>query len=418
MIPSKLAGLIRAAVALVLLISASLVSAHQQGSSYSQWQLGEKPSVQLRISALDLTRVALHAEYTPDYHQRVLAYVQRHLRLEHHGQPCVAMPGQVSVAQPGWLALDWTYQCAYQRTQPQWQIETSILLAEAPGHLHFARVIEPAGNAVAEATAAGTKADASAAGVGETRHDQLLTSRSPSWFIDLAELAVSSGFASYLWLGAIHIWEGWDHLAFVLALLLLATSWRQLAWLISGFTVGHSVTLVLATVGWLAPNIGLIEAVIAWSIALLAAELLRQQSRTGWYWWLLPLGLLGLSASGNGEPIALLLGLALFTLAYATGLSIATDQQQAQLRTAITIAFGLIHGCGFAAVLAELSLPQQQLFSSLLGFNLGVELGQLAIVLPLWPVLRLAQRHMAWWVCSLAYGLLALSSYWWWLRVA
>ena len=404
---SRLHNLWRAAwlLPLWLLVWAPSSLAHQQGSSYSQWRLGAEPSVQLRISELDLTRVALHAQYTDNYHQQVLGYVQSQLWLNQADQRCQPLGGKVSRAQPGWLAVQWQFQCPENKAATaEWMIESQLLLTEAPGHLHFARLNEqPAGRP----------------------RDQLLTSRSSRWHVDLAETEVSTGFGNYLWLGAIHIWEGWDHLAFVLALLLLATSWRQLAWLISGFTVGHSATLVLATIGWLAPNIVLIEAVIAWSIALLAAELLRQQIQpngVAWHWWCLPLALLLIAAVndavGGGQALLLWLGLALFTAAYALGLAAANRSQQAQLRTAITIAFGLIHGCGFAAVLGELALPKEQLFLSLLGFNLGVELGQLALVLPLWPLLRLAQDRLVWLAVVLAYGLLALASYWWWLRIA
>lgn len=340
-------------------------AAHQQGSSYSQWQLEDAATVQLRISELDLTRVSLHPQYTVDYHDEVLAYLQSHLRLWQHDVMCLPESGKVRVAEPGWLSVSWGFDCE-QTVSEQWRIETHVLLAQAPGHLHFAR-LQQAENPV----------------------EQLLTSRDNQWSVDLTKAEVSTGFGNYLKLGVIHIWEGWDHLAFVLALLLLAGTWRQLAWLISGFTAGHSVTLVAATLGWLQPNMLLIEAVIAWSIALVAVEVLWQRAQSLYALWLIPILLLSAAWFGNAGMGLLLLGLGLFAVAYAAAMVFAQlPAQQTRLRALVTVSFGLIHGCGFAAVLAELSLPTSQTVSALLGFNLGVETGQLAVVLLLWPLLR------------------------------
>ena len=366
--------------------------AHQQGSSYSQWQLEAEATVQLRISELDLTRVSLHPEYTVDYHEEVLAYLQGHLRLWQQGVLCQPKAGDVRAAEPGWLSISWGYGCEHPSTE-QWRIESHILLAQAPGHLHFAR-LQQADNAV----------------------DRLLTSRDNQWFVDLNETEVSSGFGNYLKLGAIHIWEGWDHLAFVLALLLLASSWRQLAWLITGFTAGHSVTLAVATLGWLQPNMLLIEAVIAWSIALVAVELLWQRAQSVSALWLVPLLLLVPALLGDLAFGWLLLGLAMFAVGYAVAMA-AAPSQQTRLRAIVTVSFGLIHGCGFASVLAELSLPTQQTLTALLGFNLGVEAGQLVLVLLVWPLLRWLQPRWPSLPLYLGLILLCLASYWWLLRV-
>ena len=367
--------------------------AHQQGSSYSQWQFDTAATVQLRISELDLTRVSLHPQYTVDYHDAVLAYLQSHLRLWQGDLLCPPQTGGVRVAEPGWLSVSWGFDCE-QASTGQWRIETHVLLAQAPGHLHFARLQR-----------------------SQTTVDQLLTSRDNQWLVDLNDVATSTGFVNYLKLGVIHIWEGWDHLAFVLALLLLAGSWRQLAWLITGFTFGHSVTLAVATLGWLQPNILLIEAVIAWSIALVAVELLWQRSQAVYALWSIPIVMLLPAIFGTLGMSLLPLGLALFALAYAVAIT-SVAAQKARLRALITVSFGLIHGCGFAAVLAELSLPNQQTVSALLGFNLGVEVGQLVVVLLAWPLLRWLIPRWPSLPVYLGLLLLGLASYWWLLRVA
>jgi hypothetical protein len=89
-------------------------------------------------------------------------------------------------------------------------------------------------------------------------------------------------------------------------------------------------------------------------------------------------------------PAGALAGLALFSACHF-GL-LARVERPARLRAAVAFAFGLIHGFGFAGVLAEMALPAERLVPALLGFNVGVELGQLAIVAVAWPVLALLAR--------------------------
>lgn len=362
--------------------------AHQQGSSYSRWQLTATPQVTVRISELDLTRAELHPQYTDEYDAKVMAYLQGHLRLWNNDLACAPQSGQFGRAEAGWLEVSWGFECALVEST-QWLINSHILLAPAPGHLHFARLLGPQGNV-----------------------DRLLTVRDNDWKVD-SQTDQSSGFGHYLQLGVTHILEGWDHLAFVLGLLLLASRLRSLLWLVTGFTLGHSITLVLATVGWLQPNILFIEAVIAWSIALVAVEFCWQR-QTHWAWLLLPLVLLLLGS--ETLPWALCAGLLFFTVGYFGALHIMPQRQNAT-RAAVTVSFGLIHGCGFAAVLSTLALPNTELASSLLGFNAGVEIGQLLVVGLAWPLLQWLKKQSPVWVNTIAIVLLGLASYWWVLRV-
>ena len=134
----------------------------------------------------------------------------------------------------------------------------------------------------------------------------------------------------YGWLGIEHILSGWDHLAFVLAICLLCKGWSLLK-LVTAFTLGHSVTLGAAFVGWVNVPSPPVEASIALSIALVAAlAVAREPEFTHGFW--------------------------------------------------IVFGFGLLHGLGFAGALAEVGIPRSELISGLLSFNLGVELGQLAFV--------------------------------------
>ena len=141
----------------------------------------------------------------------------------------------------------------------------------------------------------------------------------------------------YLWQGFIHILMGWDHLAFVLCLCLL-TRGKTLLWLVTTFTIGHSLSLALAFFEVVKIPVPPVEAVIALSIAFMAREALMKDR---------------------------------------------TAPENPAMRTrymAVVGAFGLLHGLGFASVLGDLGLVQSERVPGLIFFNLGVEFGQLTFV--------------------------------------
>lgn len=154
---------------------------------------------------------------------------------------------------------------------------------------------------------------------------------------------------TYLVLGVEHILLGIDHLLFVLALVLLVKGWKKLVGTITSFTVAHSITLALATLGFVNVPGPPVEACIALSIVFVAAEIVRSRC---------------------GQP----------------GLT-----ERAPWLIAFT--FGLLHGLGFAGALREVGLPQQAIPVALLFFNVGVEVGQLAFVAAILLVITVA-RHL------------------------
>jgi hypothetical protein len=254
-------------------------------------------------------------------------------------------------------------------------VSSTLLLDVAPSHLQFARVELPDGSV----------------------REAVLSEAQTSW--SLGELGATAGapdasgtsLLGYLVLGIEHIASGYDHIAFLLALLLLAASLREVAGLVTGFTIGHSLTLALAVLGVVRPEPAAVEALIGFSIALVAAEnswLLGGRPRT------VPLvvvtglaALAGAARAGTGAVAAsTLLGLALFSWCHF-GLLDRTSRP-ARVRAAVAFAFGLVHGLAFAGVLAEMELPTDRLVAALFGFNTGVELGQLAVVAMIWPLLR------------------------------
>ncbi len=170
---------------------------------------------------------------------------------------------------------------------------------------------------------------------------------------DVAErTSVWDAAESYLPFGISHIWEGIDHLLFLVALVFLIGSVRQLLLAVTSFTIAHSLTLGLAVLGVVGVPSGLVETLIALSIVFVAAEAMR----------------------GEGAPKTL----------------------ARRYPWVVAFAFGLFHGLGFAGALSEAGLPEDAILSALLFFNIGVEIGQVIFVAALlaafWSV-RVAGEH-------------------------
>lgn len=194
----------------------------------------------------------------------------------------------------------------------------------------------------------------------------------------------------YVALGVEHILTGYDHLTFLLALLAALAAQGTRAGLrpalavVTSFTLAHSVTLALAALGVVRPSSRYVESTIALSIALVAALDLRTSLR-----------------SQPARPPS--------TVA----------------RAALGFGFGLVHGLGFAGALGELGLPRQALVRSLAAFNVGVELGQLAVATLVFPLLgalgaRLAKSPLGYQRCVLApisLALVAMGALWFVQRV-
>jgi hypothetical protein len=325
-----------------------------------------------RIEILELSRLPWFALAADASDPRVGDYFAERLRLRTPDGPCALSEGPIALAaQPGWSAHEWRVACPAGARS----IESAILLDVAPSHLHFTRA---------------RGAD------GEIR-ERVLSGREATWepFPAGVAQADAPGLAGYVWLGVEHIASGMDHLAFLVSLILLAASLGELATLVTGFTVAHSTTLALAALGVLRPDATAVNALIGFSVALVCAEnawLLAGRPR------LVPvvvtLGLLALAALATLGVGALapgvLLGLALFSACHFGMLD--RVSRPARLRALVAFAFGLVHGFGFAAVLGELELPRERLVAALFGFNVGVELGQLAVVLAIWPLLLALSR--------------------------
>lgn len=368
-----------APVVCTLLLSTGLApggaSAHGRSRSFSSWQVSEgQARVRLRIPDIELTRLPHAADAGA---AGVVRYVSSHLRLLADGVPCPATNAIILDAPAGWSVVEWSATCPSGAAV----VMESLLLRElVPSHVHFTRVRLSDGSLV----------------------ERVLSRREPRWEIgrprDALWATQPASLASYVRLGVAHILSGWDHLAFVLALLVLAGTLGEVTTLVSAFTVAHSITLALAVLGVVRPEAGAVEALIGFSIALVAAEnasILAAHDpviATTVVAGLAGLAVLAVVGIGSLSPLTLF-GLAMFSSCHFHLLR--HVERPARLRAAVAFAFGLIHGFGFAGVLAELDIPTGRLAAALFGFNVGVEIGQLAAVVLIWPLLRWLARARA-----------------------
>ncbi|MGH7820214.1 MAG: HupE/UreJ family protein, partial [Candidatus Binatia bacterium] len=259
----------------------------------------------------------------------------------------------------------WTVRCP---PEGALRVRASLFEESTSIHLHFARVRRDGG----------------------AFEERVLSERDREWRLD-GTAGEATSIGGYARLGVEHILGGFDHLAFVLALILVAGSLGGVARVVTGFTIAHSLTLALAATGVVRPDAAPTEALIGLSIALVAVEnLWLEGTRAAAVPTVLALGLAltaFLAAAGIGSvPALTLAGFALFTVCYFALLE--RSRRPETLRGVVAFLFGLLHGFGFAAVLVEAGLPPERLARALLGFNTGVELGQLAVVAPLWAFLR------------------------------
>ncbi|WP_201007385.1 HupE/UreJ family protein [Paenibacillus glycanilyticus] len=161
--------------------------------------------------------------------------------------------------------------------------------------------------------------------------------------VELGKISLLRAVKQFFILGIEHLITGYDHILFVLSLLIGARSMKQILGVVTAFTAAHTVTLLLAGFGVIHLPGKLVESVIALSIIYVALN-----------------SILNKNASKHNLFLA--------------------------------FGFGLIHGCGFAATLSEMRLDGGQMAASLLTFNVGIEFGQLMIVLLLYPVIHYARR--------------------------
>ena len=317
--------MLRLLVTLLAIVVPRVALAHQTSVKYVDLAIHDNTvAIELRCAATDVTEpMGLPADSKPTVrealaHAGVAAYVQRWLVLG----GCTASPPHADAADASFLAITWTATCP---RVDKLALDLTALFALDPRQEVIVQLAAPGRSTIQTIVRA------------DHAKPTLVPGESPS-------------LLAWVRTGMHHIYSGFDHICFLLALLLVVMLYRGVgrwhtrgflltlrstALVITAFTIAHSISLIAASLGYVELPSGFVESMIALSIAYTAAEDVVKPDVTWRYW--------------------------------------------------LTFAFGLVHGLGFAGTLAEL-LPPRDVVVPLLCFNVGVELGQLTIVLVALPV--------------------------------
>lgn len=313
---------------LSLLLHAAPARAHSVGLSRGEYRVsGRTVEVELTFARPELASAIpdLDADGDGSVSSADVAAAERllgdtfvaGLEVRSTSGPCIGALERASLAEEDGATIRATYRC--DRDTAGLSIRAGFLGSLSIGHRHLASLT---------------------AGAGETARAVLYESR-PELAVAASRRDAHAGIATgtVAWplfrLGVEHILTGYDHLLFLLGLVLVGGRLRPLLVVVTAFTLAHSLTLALAALGAWAPSPGLVEPAIALSIAYVGLE--------NWF------------------------------------------VRDAGRRWLITFPFGLIHGFGFAGALGEISLPSGQVPLALAAFNLGVEAGQLAVLAAVLP---------------------------------
>ncbi len=349
------------AALLTLLAVAGQAQAHTKSETHSVWRVaGNTVHITFSVPEVEAKRLA-GKDGAPPSDAKVGQYLVSHVAVLLKKRPCPQLgPVRATSASPGFRRFEFAFQCP---SATGMELHSDAFFDLVPSHVTFAQVVGDNGDFV----------------------EQLITKDQrtlPASTTGESKLQNASFFA-YVAMGMMHIFTGPDHMAFICGFIILARRLRDLLFVVTGFTIGHSLTLALAVTGIVRPHAEYIDALIGLTIALVGSENIATQSHRPAIVGASIIGLLGLMALGKlaglgGLPPLLLVGAALFTSSYLMVSGHLKDA--ARVRLVVTLMFGLIHGFGFAANLLDERLPKGRLAELIVGFNCGVEIGQLTVV--------------------------------------
>ena len=360
---------------LLLILFQSESVAHTKSVSYSTWNIQEDQIIlNFTVSSREITKLR---EYQINY-PNLNDSLKSHLIQKIHSDQIKSEPLiNVLNTEIGMTGLSLIFDT---NQFEKYIFDMNIFFEEIPGHIHYARINHHMGQMRTLV-------------LNQNNHEIIIFSElnaveEQEWF---------DSFKQYIGLGFTHILEGIDHLLFLLALLILCKSFKSLVFAATGFTIGHSLTLGLAASDIVIPQVNIIESLIGWTIILASIESINlprhELRKTQFGILLMVITVILLSLFEIIElKIGFILGLSLLTLAI---LKLSEDREQSdKLRPMLAIIFGTIHGFGFANILSEISLDRTNFLVSLLGFNIGVEIGQILVLVIMWGLMSFLAKKI------------------------
>jgi hypothetical protein len=348
------------ALLLWLLLLPVAAAAHTRSESYSSWTIaGTRITGVYQVDALRATQLAA-VDGDSDLAALVTRRLGEHTHAEQAGKSCSAGAPHTLGALAGQLRAEIVFSCPADVDTVAAAITIGMFDGVSASHVHYARVVAP-GGAISETVLANGRSQLSVGG---------------------PVAAPPTDIWAFARLGLLHVLSGPDHIAFLLALTLLAGRPWLAVGAATGFTLGHSLTLGLVATAALKPDYPAIEALIGFTVAYAASEALA--ARTGPNPRAALIGALAVAAvpllavalGRSAPPWPVYAGIALF-VACAPGAGLAGSRRMAPV---LAVAFGLVHGAGFAGPLVDMALPRGRLLPAVLGFNLGVEAAQLLVL--------------------------------------
>ena len=363
-------------LSILLLISFQGESlAHTKSVSYSTWNIQEDEIIlNFTVSSREITKLREYQINYPNLNESL----ESHLIQKIHSDQMISEPMiNVLNTEIGTTGLSLKFKT---NEVEKYIFDMNTFFDQIPGHIHYARINHHMGQIRTLV-------------LNENNHEIV-------FFTQIDEVVKQNWFDSfkqYIGLGFTHILEGIDHLLFLLALLILCQSLKSLVFAATGFTIGHSLTLGLAASNIVIPQVNIIESLIGWTIILASIESINlprhelRKTQFGILLMVITVILLSLFEI-NELKIGFILGLGLLTLAI---LKLSEDREQSdKLRPMLAIIFGTIHGFGFANILSEISLDRTNFLVSLLGFNIGVEIGQILVLVIMWGLMSFLAKKI------------------------
>jgi|TARA_B100000902_G_C27320629_1_gene924168 hypothetical protein len=381
---------------LIFLLSSSLLS-HQRSESYSKIVIDntedfKKATLEFSIQTSVLQRLNLN--FTQDWEEEFIDEVTENFKLSYNCK-ITKSPFLKSSFSTGYITLFWVMDCESKEIE----INFDLFFKNDSSHTHIATFIIDS----------------------EAKPEKVFTSSDRNWKETdkkTEEASLFQSFQDYFDLGFNHILSGFDHLAFLLALLILNLPIKRLIIIVTGFTIGHSITLALGALDMIEPASQLVEALIGYSIVIIAVETVasitnyhKPYNRTLIY--ISCLLLIFFTLFGYSKFLIGLAGVSIFSYCYLSLISIHRDFS---ITFIVTCLFGLIHGFGFAGNLASIGLMEGRLLPAILGFNLGVEFGQILVgfilALLLYYLNKFMYKNMDNLRVYLASGLACIGTFW------
>jgi hypothetical protein len=381
---------------LIFLLSSSLLS-HQRSESYSKVVIDntedfKKATLEFSIQTSVLQRLNLN--FTQDWEEEFIEEVTENFKLSYNCK-ITKSPFLKSSFSTGYITLFWVMDCESKEIE----INFDLFFKNDSSHTHIATFIIDS----------------------EAKPEKVFTSSDRNWKETdkkTEEASLFQSFQDYFDLGFNHILSGFDHLAFLLALLILNLPIKRLIIIVTGFTIGHSITLALGALDMIEPASQLVEALIGYSIVIIAVETVasitnyhKPYNRTLIY--ISCLLLIFFTLFGYSKFLIGLAGVSIFSYCYLSLISIHRDFS---ITFIVTCLFGLIHGFGFAGNLASIGLMEGRLLPAILGFNLGVEFGQILVgfilALLLYYLNKFMYKNMDNLRVYLASGLACIGTFW------